>query len=305
MVQHPAGQAPLIRPLLCLGGLCALLAGCAARPERAPGSTAVLRGELPFDDATLRQQARAHWQRRGERPELEAAIAAWEQVALRNPSDAETRVSLARAIHLLVDGYVRDEGDAARAVAMVERGAAYGLEALLAASPALQARVAAGTAPEDALELVDVRLVPALYWHALSLRTSADIRGPGAVVENAARIRRMMQRCLELDEPYYFGGPRRYMATFYARAPWIGGGDLEKSKESFQRAVELAPAFKLTRVYRAEFYEVKMDDRAGFQRDLEEVVSQPDGDDPELAPENALATKRARELLARKAELFP
>jgi len=297
--------------LIRLGGLCALLAGCAvagqgqdralAGPASAP--TAVLRGELPGDSASLSRSAREHWLKRATRAELESAIASWEQVALRSPGDAETRLSLARAIHLLADGHVRDESSD-RAVALAERGAAYALEALLASSPELKARLAERAALEDSLQLVDVRAVPALYWHALNLRTSSDVQGPGAVVRSAARIKRMMERCLELDERYYYAGPHRYLAVFYARAPFVGGGSLEKSEQHFRRVLDLAPGFLGTRVYWAEFYAVKVNDQAGFQRELDLVLSQRDDVEPELVPENLIAKRRARDLLGRKAELF-
>lgn len=292
--------------LLLLG--CSVTGQGSVRPDPAPVSstaTALLQLTAPQgDDATLRQEGGAHWLKRGSRAELEASIAAWEQVAARNPGDVETRVSLARALHLLADGHLRDEGGVERAVNVLERGAAYALEALLASSPALKSRVDAGTPVEGALEVLDSKSVPALYWYALSLRTSSDLQGPSAIVRSAARIKQMMEACVQLDGQYYFAGPQRYLAVFYARAPFIAGGDLKKSQEHFQRVLEVAPGYLATRVFWAEFYALKVGDAQGFQRELEYVLAQPDDIHPELIPENAIAKRRAKALLDRKAELF-
>jgi hypothetical protein len=65
-----------------------------------------------------------------------------------------------------------------------------------------------------------------------------------------------------------------------------------------------APDDQLARVAEAETWAVLVQDAVRFEQLLEAVLASEPARDPARAPENALAQRRARSLLERKARLF-
>ena len=86
--------------------------------------------------------------------------------------------------------------------------------------------------------------------------------------------------------------------------PSAAGGSAKDAKAHFDRARQLAPAYKLTAVVEAQSYAVLTQDRKLFEARLGEALSFSEGSVPDLAPENRLAKKLARELLGRRDRLF-
>jgi hypothetical protein len=243
-----------------------------------------------------------HWARRADASELDAAIDAWQQVA--SDSDATTLAKLSRA-HYFRGYRIVSEGTAGKdPLADHKRGLELGERAALAASPALAAAVAKGMPFEDKLGEVDASAVPGIYWRSLNLRAVAEPGGFNALAEISPKMRQAMENCLRVEEAYYYGGAHRYLGTFFARAPLVAGGDLDKSMSHFQKAMAIAPAFLATRVLWAEFYATKREDREGFRRELDFVINQPDEALPEALAENRIEKLRARAVLARETSLF-
>ena len=260
---------------------------------------------LPDAERAVRiRSGDAHWARRAEPGELDAAIAAWQQAAVE--SDATTLAKLAHALHFR--GYrAANAGGGPTGndpLADHRRGAELGQRAALAANPALAAAVARGAPLEDRLAQADAAAVPGIFWRALNLRAVAEAGGFMAVAEISPKLRQAMETCLRLDEGYYYGGAYRYLGTFFARAPSVAGGDMDTSQRHFEKAMTLAPAFLATRVLWAEFYATKREDREGFRRELSFVINQPDDALPEAIAENRVEKLRARAVLARESSLF-
>mgnify|MGYP001765850087 CR=1 FL=1 len=51
------------------------------------------------------------------------------------------------------------------------------------------------------------------------------------------------ERAIELDETFLAGAPLRSLACFLAQAPGFFGGDMERSRELFERAIAIAPEY--------------------------------------------------------------
>src|SRR5690606_6905038 len=95
----------------------------------------------------------------------------------------------------------------------------------------------------EAIGIVGIEGLPAMYWYATALGKWARASGFGVLVGQKDNIKATMTRALELDEAYYHGGPHRYFGAFYAIAPGFAGGDDAKSKTHFEKSLEIAPYF--------------------------------------------------------------
>jgi tetratricopeptide (TPR) repeat protein len=261
---------------------------------------------LPAPAAAVAPEATAAvaaWSQRGERASLEKAIALWEGEVAGNPGHASTWARLARAYYLLADGHLRALGPKnEQYLTTFEKGTAAGERSLAAHSPEFKARVVQEEKVEEAIRVVGRDGIPAMYWYAVNLSKWSRAKGIAALLGNKDRVRGVVQRVLELDETFFHGAPHRYFGAYWALLPI--GGDLEKSRQHFERSLAIAPSYAGTRVLMAETYAVKKQDRALYLRLLEEVLALPDEAIAELAPETKIEKDKARELQAKVDELF-
>ena len=71
-----------------------------------------------------------------------------------------------------------------------------------------------------------------------------------------------------------------------------------------EASVQQAPEYLTTRVLQAEFLAVELDDQQMYRKLLDEVLAAPDGDNPDIAPENRAAKRRAKRMLENIADVF-
>jgi hypothetical protein len=102
-----------------------------------------------------------------------------------------------------------------------------------------------------------------------------------------------------IDPAYYHAGADRLLGIYYAAAPPVVGGNLDRSKRHFDAAIAADPGYQMTSVFVAEFLARKLKDRALFEQRLQAVIASPPDQDGELAAENAAARKKAQRLLGR------
>jgi hypothetical protein len=114
----------------------------------------------------------------------------------------------------------------------------------------------------------------------------------------------MMARAAELDERLDAAGPHRALGAWRAMLPVAAGGGAAASRAHFDRARALAPDDPLRPVAEAETWAVLVQDEARFDALVGEVLAFDPARAGARAPEAAIAKRRARELLDRKARLF-
>jgi hypothetical protein len=98
--------------------------------------------------------------------------------------------------------------------------------------------------------------VPSLFWAATCWANwiNLNLDSIEAVAE-LPRVEGMMQRVLELDEGFYYGGPHLFMGVLLASKPRIAGGNPEKARAHFLRAFDLGQEkFLMAYVYYADVY---------------------------------------------------
>lgn len=243
------------------------------------------------------------WSKRGDRAQLDAAIAQWEAMAAANPNDGETWARLARAYYILADGHLRGLGPKSELyLGAFEKGTAAGERALAAISPAFKAKVTAEEKVEVAIKVVGKEGLPAMYWYAVNLGKWSRAKGLAALLGNKDRVKGVLERVAELDETFFYGAPHRYFGAYWSLLPV--GRDLDKSRTHFERSLSIAPNYAGTKVLMAESYAVKKQDRALFTKLLDEVLAMSDQAIPEVEPETRFEKEKARELKAKADELF-
>ena len=174
----------------------------------------------------------------------------------------------------------------------------------MALSDEFTEKMKSGWRIEEAVTVLDKRAVPALYWRSSALGKWATADGFATLLSYKDEVKAIMQRCLELDQEYYFYGPDRYFGVFYGRAPAMSGGDLGKSKHHFEISLDKFPNYFATRVLMADDYAVKAQDKVLYRELLEYVIEGDPESLPEAAPENRCEQKKAKLLLEEIEERF-
>ena len=174
----------------------------------------------------------------------------------------------------------------------------------MASSASFAERMKNGDKLEDAIEEIGVEGIGALYWYATNLGKWAKKEGFAVLLGQKDKVKAIMERCLALDPNFFYGAPDRYFGAFYAIAPSFAGGDLTKSAEHFKKSLEIAPNYIGTRVLMAENLAPKTQDPAMFDEQLKLVLEAADDVIPELKAEIAVEKTKAKELQAKKEDLF-
>lgn len=96
--------------------------------------------------------------------------------------------------------------------------------------------------------------VKAHLWFAAAMGSHGIERGIMSSLFYLGPIEKHGKRAMELDQAYFDAAPLRLLGRFYHQAPgWpLGPGDLKKSVQTLQKAVELAPGFPHNHLYLGE-----------------------------------------------------
>jgi hypothetical protein len=286
-----------------LGVALVVIAGAAAAApvEPAAASAPTLPPAAPSDDggfAAVRQAADAAFRERDDAGRLAVAIARYREAATLRPGDRGVLVALARAEAFRAQIGPTDARDAWRECSRAAE------RALRAAAPRFAEAIDRGEDAGKAAAVVDHGGAEPLYWMALCTMGMAQSRGMAAVLAVKDAARAMMQRAAELDERTDFGGPRRALGAWLATLPSAAGGGAGAARAQLERARSLFPLYQLTKIRDAEALAVLLQDGARFDTLLGEVLAFDVGEAPDIAPENRLAQRLARGLVARRDRLF-
>ncbi len=202
-------------------------------------------------------------------------------------------------------GFVEDE-DPQRAKSFYLRGRDYGLKILNKNHLFQQALKGNLDQMGLALKKFTKKDVPALFWTANNWAnwTTLNLTDTDALAD-LPRVQLMMQRVLELNESYFYGGAHLFFATFYAARSKLLGGDIDKSKQHFDRCFEFCQdKFLLPYVYYARYYAFRTFDEELFAKTLNKIIETPDNVLPAQSLSNAIAKQKASALLQKSEEFF-
>ena len=194
-----------------------------------------------------------------------------------------------------------------QAIGHYVRSEAYAFKALAKSDKIFkEARTVKPDELKAALQKLKKKQVEPLFWAAYAMGRSISLQkdDPMQVID-LDRVEAMMQRVLELDDTFYFGGAYLFYAVYYGdRSPAIGG-DPEKAKEYIDKVDELNDGkFLLAKFYRARYYAYPKQDVQLYKQMLQEVIDAPDDIYPGEEAATALAKSRAKRWLGQTDMLF-
>lgn len=251
-------------------------------------------------DAEKVAKAEELWSQRGDVAKLREALQAYEELAKLQPSNRDVLARLARGYYLLANGYLTQEEEI---LAAYHTGASWG-ERILGLCPQFKERIAAGDDDNELLSLTSKDDVPGIYWAYANLGKWSSIKGFTTKVKNKSKLKAFIDRVAELSPDYYHGAGDRGLGAFYAIAPSLFGGDLDKSKEHFEKSLTIAPDYLGTKVLMAEHYAVKMQDRQLFEKLLNEVIGADTAVLSDIVPMQNIEQRKAKKLLVQAEDLF-
>ena len=182
------------------------------------------------------------------------------------------------------------------------------LKALSAKSGQYGKRLLATMVPiyQNDPELLDEKLQKAtaadaelLFWGSFGwLSWIEQEQGAPAAMADLVTVEKIMKRLLELDDSIEQGGPHLFFGVLYGSKPAMIGGDPERSRYHFERALEISNrSFLMAQTLYAATYARMVFDRELHDRLLEEVISFDLDQAPDNRLSNQIARQRARDLL--------
>ena len=293
-----AARAWAVPALLLSVGVASL--GCgASRQEGWEVASAATSGSAA-DFAAARESALGHWAQRGEASHLQMAIDGLEAAYKIDPTNVEVASLISRAYYLKAERDAANDDDRLR---LYEIGTQRGEQAM-SIDRKFRDAMKAGGDYGDAVRGLGAEYVPAMYWTAVNLGRWSRARGFTTVLANRRKVQHLVTRVTELDSTYFHGAPDRYWGAYYSIAPGFAGGDKDKSKVHFERALRIQPAYIGTKVTYAETYAVGVQNRELFQRLLTEAIAMDVNALPDVVPEQMNEQAKAKVFLSRIDELF-
>ena len=145
-----------------------------------------------------------------------------------------------------------------------------------------------------------------MFWTASAWGAwiSSHLESMTALAE-LPRVIHLMEWVLDRDESFRGGRPHVFLGVYHAARPKILGGDPVRSRQHFDRALELSSRHDLMMlVQMARYYARQVFDRELYVALLEEAMARPVDAVPELTLQNAAAQRQARALLDEVDEFF-
>ncbi len=144
----------------------------------------------------------------------------------------------------------------------------------------------------------DPECVEANFWLAVNYGLLGEARGILDSLFLVKPIEKHLQKCMELDERYFLGGPHRALGwVLHKLPPWpLSHGDNRGALEHLEKALEAGPDFPLNHLYAAHIC-VSLKEFAKAKKHAEAIVNAPLS--PVHAREEGRYREEARELLAK------
>ena len=221
-----------------------------------------------------------------------------------DPDNDSLRVYAAQAFYGLGYGFNEDNRPK-RAISFYQRGLKHGLRAL-EINGYKNIKEGSMEELEAALQDMDEDDVPALFWTASNWAKWIDQnRDKTESLIELPKPTALMQRVLELDENFYYGGAHIYFGVFYGSRPPMFGGDFEKSAKHFDHAREITEDELLVPdLLQAQYLSRQKMDREDFHNRLTKIIEAPEDLNPNLALLNQIAKRKAKMLLKEEDKWF-
>lgn len=148
--------------------------------------------------------------------------------------------------------------------------------------------------------------VATLFWTASNWAKWIDMhRDDPEAIAQLARATALMQRVIELDDTYYYGGAHMYFGVYYGSRSPILGGNFEKSRQHFDRAREITDGdLLIPDLLQAQYLDRQQQNQQGFHQRLTAIIEAPDDLEPSFGLLNQIAKRKAANLLKQEDKWF-
>jgi len=276
------------RPLIALLSLLFLMPGCAritlhAAGDMIPNLTGAFFEECDVDLA---------------REALPAELKLMEGLLKSAPRNQQ----LLTALCMGFTGYAMlfvEEASVERASMLYLRARSYGMRAL----------GVEGVTPQDIDEKLTVlqrASIEPLFWTTLAWNAwiGLNIDNPAALGE-LSMAQKCLKRVMEMDPEFFYGSPYVVYGSMLAARPKILGGDADRAKVFFERAMALTQGkFFLAPYFYAKTYAVRVQNKALFLQLIESVETTPSDAIKDACLMNRVMKERMKILKAEADDLF-
>ena len=291
--------------LTILLGLCLSVgAACAtARPEL-PVETAAERPTESYETYMARgfEEVKQAWQL----DHMRAAIADFEKADVVRPNQKEALFQLSRLYYAMTYCFYKEITDENERMELYNKGKKAGYRAMLLVPEFKQAMDEGKAIDEETIKLIPKEFAGVMFLMTANWSRWGELKGVLTQAFDIPKVKAMLDRAVELDEGFYYGGPHRALGGYYSLLPGMFGGDAEKSGEHFRRAIELDPDY-LENHYMYVFYYAlhgSVENEKLFDTEIQFILNHPiEPDHPDRAAQEA-AVRMAKDLLDKKADLF-
>lgn len=139
------------------------------------------------------------------------------------------------------------------------------------------------------------------FWLGVNLALLARFEPPSKGAAHALQAKRELLRAIANDAAYNAAGPLRVLARLQHKLPRLLGGGVPKARANFERALGIAPANTVTRIYFAELL-LDVGETTRARSELEQVLNVPF--DPAWAFETERDQRLAKEMLKKLSHDF-
>lgn len=241
-----------------------------------------------------------------------------EVLAKGNPNDKRMLTLLARSYGQYAFGFLEEDilkykdtdpslykKASDRADLFYKRGRDYGLSALW--SKKEQERVL--SLPQDAFEKELLKFgkgrAGSLFWTAFCWGNFINLhRDDVLIFADISRVEAIVKRVLKLDPSFYYGSAHSFLGSIASSKPAMLGGQQKTAEDEFKAAMEVSSGYLMTKVLFAQYYAVQYQDKALFDKLLDEVKNSDANVLPEQRLANELAKRRAEILLEKGKKYF-
>ncbi len=199
-----------------------------------------------------------------------------------------------------------NEEDEARTAQLIQKAKSYALKAL-ELNPLFKGALENSIDDfKKQMETAEKAEVPLLFTVG-SIWGTWIAQGPDSLegMADLPKVEILMDRVLQLDPGYYYGGPHLFKGIILSARPVQYGGNLNKAEFHFQQALKYSQdKFLMTYVYYAQYYARQRLDRDLFIKTLNQVLAIPANREPDLTLLNTVAHEKAKKMLSQVDEFF-
>jgi len=153
---------------------------------------------------------------------------------------------------------------------------------------------------------IDNRELQALFWTTMSWNAwiNLNLDKPIAIAQLSI-AQACLEKVLEINPDYFYGTPYILMGSILASKPALLGGNKEKARECFEKAINLNNGkFFLAQYYFAKYYAVRIQNKDLFFKLIKDIDSTDPYELKEACLINVVMKQKTKRLMKMSDELF-